>query len=113
MQPNFNERLSRQVEKISKRSCGSPYGSVTTRRYDFLMLYTALYAHNDRTHLIPILEHPIASGCMRVGHVPPSRAIEAPRDRLSATAKLFPNAYDCMRSPPALRPSFSCLTHRE
>jgi len=33
---------------------------------------------------------------MRVGRVPPSRAIEAPRDRLTATAKLFPNAYDRM-----------------
>lgn len=82
-----------KVEKFLKNH-GNLYTRVTTRRVTFQQHLIQHCIHNDRIHLIPILEHPIALGCMRVGRVPPSRTIEAPRDRLSA--KLFPNAYDRM-----------------
>lgn len=47
--------------------------------------------------------HPVA---LRVGHVPPSRSIQGPRERLSASVKLFPNVYDCVRSLRAFCLSF-------
>lgn len=83
---------------------GNPCNSATITTYrgfpmTFLtILYTALLVMTA-SHSAPILAHPIALECMRVGRVPPSRAIEAPEeiDSRQATAKLFSNAYDRMR----------------
>lgn len=53
--------------------------------------------------MVLVPSHPMA---LRVRHVPPSRSPQAPRERLSASVKLFPNVYDCVRSLRAFCLSF-------
>lgn len=53
--------------------------------------------------MVLVPSHPMA---LRVRHVPPSRSAQAPRERLSASVKLFPNVYDCVRSLRAFCLSF-------